>query len=237
MKKILLIVIFALITILTVVTVVNGLQLGGLNVLGITAIKEENSKLDESVKQATKLASTDYSKKLDDLSQTRRNLEIAKTDYEDEISVSTTGEITAATQYYKMNFLWINIENHAKSEGVLLTIVPERSSTGNSDTYNLNFTATGTYIGIAQFIEDLEDDSELGFKIENFKMTGTADSSDQLQATFTCKNIEIEGISNGTSTSSSNMTTGNETETSTFSDRQNTEMEVPDSSMEEVTVE
>ena len=75
------------------------------------------------------------------------------------------------------------------------------------------------------------------FDFENFKMTGTADSSDQLQATFTCKNIEIEGISNGTSTSSSNMTTGNETETSTFSDRQNTEMEVPDSSMEEVTVE
>ena len=67
------------------------------------------------------------------------------------------------------------------------------NGTGGEGTYNLNFTATGLYAGISEFITDIEDDSSLGFKIEEFAMQPGI-SEDFLVATFACKNITIEGI-------------------------------------------
>ena len=55
-----------------------------------------------------------------------------------------------------------------------------------------------------QFITGIEDDSKLGFKIENFSMSASSESGDQLEATFVCKDITIQGID---STTSSSVTT------------------------------
>ena len=73
-----------------------------------------------------------------------------------------------------------------------MDFVKGESSTEN--TYDLDFTVTGPYIGITDFISDIEDDSKLGFRIEQFKMTAGS-SEDELQATFVCKDIKVEGIS------------------------------------------
>ena len=83
-----------------------------------------------------------------------------------------------------------------------------RSSSGTEDTYNLNFTVTGAYARIAEFITDIEDDSSLGFKIEEFKMLADSSSdTSTLQATFVCKDIKIEGVSSSTDTTTSVETT------------------------------
>ena len=76
-----------------------------------------------------------------------------------------------------------------------------RSSTGVNNVYNLNFTATGSYTGIEEFITGIEDDSKLGFKIEDFSMVASSQSGDQLEATFVCKDITIQGIDSSTSSS------------------------------------
>ena len=59
----------------------------------------------------------------------------------------------------------------------------------------MKFTATGEYVGITDFIYDIENDSSLGFKIEEFKLlpatTQQSDGKTNLSATFTCKNIAI----------------------------------------------
>ena len=83
-----------------------------------------------------------------------------------------------------------------------------RSSAGTEDTYNLNFTVIGAYARIAEFITDIEDDSSLVFKIEEFKMLADSSSdTSTLQATFVCKDVKIEGVSSTTSTTTQTETT------------------------------
>ncbi len=206
MKKLLISIIILLMLILTGFTIVKGIDIGPLKVLGILEIKDENDKLDDKVKQATKLTSTDYQKKIDDLNTAIKQLETQKNSYEDMVNVSTDSQVEAANQTYNntIDFLFVRIENHAKSEGVTMKMEVTRSSTGVNNVYNLNFTATGSYTGIEEFITGIEDDSKLGFKIEDFSMVASSESGDQLEATFVCKDITIQGID---STTSSSVTT------------------------------
>ena len=103
-----------------------------------------------------------------------------------------------------MEYLYVTIGNHAKNNGIKIDLNFTRSSSGDEKYYNINFTATGTYVRIAEFIMNLEDDSSLGFKIEEFSMTG---ESNTIQATFVCKDVKIQGISSNSSTSSSRTQT------------------------------
>lgn len=198
MKKLLLSIVIILIMILVGITAIKGLQIAGLNILGIPEIKQKNDELDTTIQQATKLASTNYQKKLDDLNETIKKLQSEKSKYEDMVNVSTESEIEAANQSYdyKIDFLLIRVENHAKSEGVTIKMDLSRGSSGAENVYNINFTATGPYIGVADFIANIEDDSKLGFRIEDFRMTAlSGEDTNTVQATFVCKDISIEGIS------------------------------------------
>lgn len=219
MKKLVLSIVIILILILTGITIVKGFQIKSLNIFGIVQIKEKNEELDNTINKATKLASADYEKKMDDLNKEIKKLEEERTKYQDMVNVSTENQVEAANQFYDylIDFLWIRVENHAKQEGVKMRLDLTRSSTGAEDTYNLNFTATGTYIGIAEFITHIEDDEKLGFKIEDFRMTAfsqlsttsknntteegeTVENTNIVQAMFTCKDIKIEGVSSNMST-------------------------------------
>ena len=205
MKKLLISLIIILSLVLTGTTIAKGLQIGKINVLGISEINEENEKLDDKVKEATKSASTDYQKNLDDLNAAIKKLESEKSNYEDLVNVSTDSEVESANQNYNymIDFLLIRVENHAKSVGVTMKMDVTRSSSGAENVYNLNFTATGSYVGIEEFITGIEDDSKLGFKIENFSMKSSSENGGEVQATFVCKDITIQGISNNNSSSSS----------------------------------
>ena len=146
------------------------------------------------------------------------------------INVSTESEIQAANQYgvYEIGMLWIELGNHAKSEGITmdvsakdLTPIHTSTTTEVDKKYNCNlyFTATGTYAGIAGFIEDIEDDSKLGFRIEDFKITASSEGNNVLQATFTCKDIIIRGISTGSvTTPETTSTTSDENSTKNTTD-------------------
>ncbi len=215
MKKLLISVIILLILILTGVTVVKGIEIGPLKVLGILEIKDENDKLDDKVKQATKLTSTDYQKAIDDLNDAIKQLENQKNNYEDMVNVSTDSQVEAANQTYNntIDFLFVRIENHAKSEGVTMKMEVTRSSTGVNNVYNLNFTATGSYTGIEEFITGIEDDSKLGFKIEDFSMVASSQSGDQLEATFVCKDITIQGIDSTITSSTTTQIDSTDTNT------------------------
>ena len=208
MKKLLLGIITVLIVVLTGITIVQGFKIGNLNVLGIMSIKHKNDELDEKIQEATKLASADYEQKIDELNEAIKKLKEEKTNYEDMVSVSTDSEVEAANQSYEntIEFLLVRVENHAKSEGVVIDLVVAKSSSGAEDVYDLRFTARGSYVGIEEFITGIEDDSKLSYKIEEFKMTaysedekGNQNSGDLVQATFICRDIKINGISTGMS--------------------------------------
>ena len=210
MKKLLILILIALTLTLCIFTVINGLSLGGLNILGIKQIQEKNSELDSRIEQATKLASTDYKNTLNELNGNVKKLEDEKKNYEDMVTISTDEEVQISNQFekYPIEFLRVRIGNHAKSEGTTIKMDIVKETNNTEGMYNINFTVTGTYISITDFIYAIENDSKLGFKIEEFKMIPGGEGSN-LQATFTCKNISIEDISNTTTNSKNTDSTNN----------------------------
>ena len=205
MKKILISLLILLLFVLNFIAITKGIQLFGLDIFSIGQIKEKNANLDTKIGQATTLASTDYPKVLSEMEANLKKLEEEKKNYEDMVTISTDDQVQLANQYqkYEVEYLWTIIGNHATKEGVVIKIDIVAASGENN--YNLNFTVTGSYIGITEFISDIENDSALGFKIENFLMKPGASTQD-LQATFTCKDIVIKDINKSVATPNGNTT-------------------------------
>ena len=205
MKDILITVISILLTVVIIICMVKGLTVGSFRILSISNIKQESLNLDNEVDELNNLKNATYKKKIDDLQTATKSLTTAKQKYLDLASVSTDKEIQDANleQTYAMEFLWNKIGSYATREGV--TLKWDVSSTGVNNKYTLNFTTTGSYIGVINYIYALENDSELAFRIENFKMTA---SGENVTATFTVNNVAIkaETVSSASSSKSSNNT-------------------------------
>lgn len=191
MKNILITLLAVLITILTIILMIKGIEIGNLKVLSVTEIKENSEKLDDEIEKLNALKDTTYKKKLSDLEKSIKNLMISKQDYLDVASLSTDEEIKEANQekVYSMEFLWNKVGNYATKQGVNLKW--DVTSTGTDNIYTLSFSVTGSYIGILNYVYELENDSELAFTIENFKVV-SGENAEKLNATFTVSNIGIK---------------------------------------------
>lgn len=194
MKKLLILILIALLSVLSIYVVLKGVSIGSLEILGIKGIRDENAKLDQTIQQAGKLAEKDYVQALAEIDTDAKKLKQEKERYEDMTAISEETDIASANQLetYEYDSLMVKLGNHATSKGAIPKI--DITSGGATGIYNLNITATGRYIAITDFISSIENDSTLGFKIEDFKMGATQDGND-LQATFKCNGISIKGIS------------------------------------------
>ncbi len=193
MRKILIVVLICLLLLLGGYIVINKLEVGPLEILGILEIKNENSKLDTKIEEASKLASSDYQAELTNLNKSLKTLQNEKQSYEDLVVLSSNDEVDAAAKFekYAIEYIWTKVGNHATSEGVVMKLEVTKGSSNTQGLYDLKFTVTGNYIGITDFISDIENDDRLGFKIEDFKMV-PGGSTDDLVGTFTCKDISID---------------------------------------------
>ena len=215
MKKLLISILIALLLILSIFIAVNGLNVGKIEVLGIRGINQKNSELDQKIQQATQLSTIDYQKAVDEVEENSKKLTEEKKNYEDMALLNTDseGQATAQLQKYEVEALWVKLGNHATSEGATMKMDIVRGSSTSENMYDLNFTVNGSYISIIDFISDIENDSTLGFKIENFHMSGSGDS---LQATFVCKEISIIDVNESqVDTETNNNNTTNSTTNST----------------------
>lgn len=205
MKNIIRMIAILVATALVILLMVKGLSIGSIKVYSISEIIEENSKLDNEINDLNKLKNEDYKKSLDSLSSSTKSLETSKQSYLDEASISTDSEIKEATisQKYSMEYLWNKVGSYATEEGVNLKWEVQSSGSGK---YTLNFTVVGSYIAIINYVYDVENDSDLGFTILNFKMSG----SDSLTATFSVHDVSIKAES---VTAASNMTSMQDTST------------------------
>lgn len=216
MKKLLMIILIALLLVLSYYVISDGVEIGGFEVLGIKSIKEKSGELDEKIKLAGSLTAVDFKNEEGKVIENTKKLEAQKRQYEDMTIVSSDGQIQAASQIekYQVEKLWVQLGIHAKKNKVDIKIDVLKDATNSKDSYNLAFTVSGPYVNIQDFISDIEDDSLLGFKIEEFKMVGDTSEANSnngfagnppamkeepisnggLTATFACKNIFIEGI-------------------------------------------
>ena len=148
MKDILITVISILLTVVIIICMVKGLTVGSFRILSISNIKQESLNLDNEVDELNNLKNVTYKKKIDDLQTATKYLTTAKQKYLDLASVSSDEEIQEANleQTYAMEILWIKVGSYATKEGV--TLKWDVSSTDVYNKYTLNFTTTGSYVGV-----------------------------------------------------------------------------------------
>lgn len=222
MKKMLILVLIALLIALAAFIGIKGVTIGSIEILGIQGIQEKNSELDEKIQEAAKLAEKTYQQAVSEVNINAKKLQEEKKNYEDMTVISEDGEVQTANQIekYEIETLWVKLGNHATKEGVVMKMDVTNGSSGAQGSYNLNFTATGGYVQIEDFISSIENDSTLGFKIEEFKMMP---SGNELQATFVCKDIPIKEISSTTVTKPKDQTDSNSKNGTNTSGENNTQ--------------
>lgn len=210
MKKLLILILITLLLILTMFIGIKGVTIGKIEILGIQGIQAKNSELDSKIQDAAKLVEKTYEQTISEVNSNAKKLKEEKQNYQDMTAISSDGETQAVNQIekYEIETLWVKLGNHATSEGVVMKMDVTSGSSGAQDSYNLNFTVTGGYVQIEDFISSIENDSTLGFKIEEFKM---APSGNDLQATFVCKDIPIKQVSSTTTVTQNTTTDGNNT--------------------------
>ena len=219
MKKLLILILIALLVALSIFIFLKGVSIGSVEVLGIKGIQTKSEALTEKIQEATVLAEKTYTEAVKDVDTNAKKLEEEKKNYQDMTTISSESDVQAANQLerYEIETLWVRLGNHATKKGVTMKMDVLPSSSEAKDTYNLKFTATGSYISITDFISAIENDSTLGFKIEEFKMVP---SGSNLQGTFVCKNIAIKEIAktnivkennNTNDTNNTNTDNGNKT--------------------------
>lgn len=187
MRKILIGILTILLIVMAVLVITKGLTIGNFKILSVKQIIEGNDKLTAEISETEKLIRSNYPTELETLDSTVSGLLAAKEEYQDLADVSTKSEINKATtvETYTVEFLWTRLGRHATAEGVYLSYTPTNNS--------IKFTVSGDYIPILSFVSAIENDSKLGFRIENFKLIP---GGNNLQATFETRNINIktEGV-------------------------------------------
>ena len=209
MKKVLISILIVLIMILTFFVVFKNINIGEWKSKNINDIKNLNSELDQKINNAKQLNNQDYPNEVNKLDDSMEKLKIVKKKYQNKMEyVSGNVDLGGVSiKNYKIERLWIALENYAKNENVELKL----EVVASKGLYDLNITVAGEYIGITDFIYDIEKDDTLGFKILNFKLTP------YVATTTTNNNTNNNTTSNTKNTDDQNKTT--QTTTSTTSVR------------------
>ncbi len=208
MRKILISILIVLLIVLAYFTLFQGVSLGTFNISSIKEIIDLNDELKEKIEETNSKIKNNLKSKETELSDNVDTLLKSKEDYYKLANVSTESEINEANteEIYNTEFLFLKIGRHARKEGVILNMPVKSGTTGDPLMKDLSFTVEGKYYGIIDFVSALENDSDLNFRIDDFKMVP---SGENLQATFNVRNIRIKienTIQNVTSTAEDTTT-------------------------------
>lgn len=193
MRKVLLTVIIVLLLVLIYNILTNGITIGSFQTFSIEQIKEKSQELKTKIEQTNIKIDSEYPNALNDLNVASKNMKNARDEYLRYSSLSSEADILEARteKSYAIEFLWTKLGYHARENGVILTFQIASSGIGANSTNDIKFTVNGSYIAITNFIYSIENDTDLDFRIQDFKMLPYQDEI--LQATFTVTNITVEG--------------------------------------------
>lgn len=217
MKKILISILIILTLVLAYISFSKGVNIGFLKINSIENIKLAKIDLDQDFNTANHLTNITYPEETEKLETAITNLKTTKQDYQNKSSynVGDNSIGTVQVKTYTIHYLWTVLGNYRKDRNVKSLNLDLKAGQGQ-DIYNLEFTLIGNYVGITDFIYDIENDEELNFEIENLRITSqigkvnnnaenssnatsNSTSSDAtqtsdgklIQATFTVKNVGI----------------------------------------------
>lgn len=218
MRKFLLAVLAILILVLTFFFVRDGLTLGEFKVLGIYGIKAHGEELDGKISEATELTNVRIKAENAELEKALVEVDTQKQKYDKILAQTSQKDLEEALkkEQYEIEKLWISVGNYANEHNVVVNMQITNGASGIAGVKDMNFIVNGSYVGITEFVYDLEDDEQLGFKIEGFKIVPDKEKSN-LKATFSVRDIyvNIDNIKNdttGTQETNNNNTTDNSTQ-------------------------
>ena len=217
MKRVIIIVLLILAILFGYQIIVNGIENGEGEILvsSYEQVEDISSDLVRDVASYNNLNDLQYNEMLTSLNTTMEEYEDTKEEYEElleeigDIFGGSQEVIYAPVSIYEIDFLWTIIGNYARTEGIVITMDVSRSTVSSSDAsgygyYNLNFSVSGEYIDISNFLYDIEDDDRLSFEIRDFSMTSGA-------ASFTIYNVPIDNETMTISNTSNSLTTDSTT--------------------------
>lgn len=220
-------ILFLVFILLLVYTTVIGVKIGNFQILSISQIIEKNNVLNEKITVASNLSSVDYPENVKTLEDTYTRHTIQKQKYEELVGF-TDGEDNKIyeTKQYDIGYLWRIFGKYATTRNLKIGMDVQKNTSAKETLYDLNFSVAGGYVNTSQFISDIENNSELNFRIYNFKMSG---SGEEVTSSFTIKNVNIESLlstqtSNSTNTNAANTInngTDNNNNTNTTSTTEN----------------
>lgn len=185
-----------------------------LNTLSIKGILNKRSELMQKEAELVKEQDS-YKKFIANVENLKNDYQKEKTKYE-AISDETIKIITDAntTEKYSLEYMWIKLGNYATKNNLTIVMVEP----GNTNTLNegeqttdqsvveqnnkkedtkavadnsgvLQIQVTGSYIDLSDFIFEVENDTELRFKLDNISMQLVSGTT--IKTTFDVKNIII----------------------------------------------
>ena len=189
MRKVLFGILIILLGVFIYMMLIRSIVFAGLKIDSIDDIKNANSNLNNKFDDAAALINQQYPNGLKSFNDSVKALNTAKSDYESKTQDITSNINLGTVQInsYPIEYLWTIIGNYAKKEGVTITLDLVNGTTVGS--YNLNFKLAGNYISITDFVYDVENDSDLNFKIDNFSITPGGNNMDSSTVNSNSTNV------------------------------------------------
>lgn len=199
MRKIVILLVCVILTCLAYQTVASGFNLGTVfSIPGYEKVAQSSKEIDSLIEELTDINDVKFAQSKNSLTTALKKYKDTKEEYESladtiEANAEDDGPTMSLVDTYDIDFLWTTIGNYGTEEGISLKFNVVKSvgsffSTSSYTMCDLKFTVSGNYIPITDFIYDLEDDNKLGFEISDFSIKK---GGDNLQATFTVKNVPI----------------------------------------------
>lgn len=181
---------------------VQGIEIGSFKILSVQQLLQKNEDLNSKIATASDLTTISYEQSKATLEQTYEKQQIEKQKYEELMGLTDSkSKQIFETKQYDVGYLWKVIGKNATKRNLKIGMNVQKTTGQNL--YDLNFSVSGQYPNTIQFITDIENNSDLNFRIYNFKMTG---SGDAVSSTFSVKGINIDPDTTiGATTSSNNM--------------------------------
>lgn len=208
MKKILISILLILSALLTYFAVVKHISFFGWRSNNFADVKDEKINLDNQINAAKQINNQEYLSSVEGLETSIDEYKKTKLKYEAKTAnISDDTEIgIVKIKNYKIERIWVILQNYAKKEKIELEL--NLLDTTTSNVYDLDVTLLGDYIGITDFLYDIENDDTLGFKITNFKL---------LPSTVTTTTTKSDNTTSGNNNTTEENKNTNNTTTSTTS--------------------
>lgn len=190
MKNKLIFIVLLISIVLVICLAAFGFRIGKFEIPSISKMIAKNNNINANIETVTRLTSSDYPSSVTKLETTIDSLKIQKEKYEQISGFSEDDKKVYETEKYDIGYLWTILGEYATKNNINLAMDVKRST--GTDLYNLYFTVQGEYVDISDLITKIENDSNLSFRIYNFNLV-PGSSNVKLKATFTVKDVNIDG--------------------------------------------